>query len=66
MPRTLTTDSPPDEPASIRIQVPGWMKNRASIILLAQGKTLTDWIKDQMRELIARDEAANKGTKRRR
>ncbi len=41
------------------------MKNRASIILLAQGKTLTDWIKDQMRELIARDEEASKGTRRR-
>jgi hypothetical protein len=57
MPRNLETDADPDALTSIRIEVPGWMKNRVAVVLKARGKSLTDWVKDQMRDLIASADA---------
>jgi len=51
MPRKLTT-SDPNETASIRVEVPGWLKNSVVEVLEAQGKSLSDWVKDQMRALV--------------
>lgn len=53
MPRELKTDFDPDALVPVRALVPGWLKNEVSQRLQAQGKTLTDWIKDEMRQLVA-------------
>jgi hypothetical protein len=60
MPRELKIDNAPEELVAIRAQVPGWLKNRVSEVLRSRGKTLTDWLKDQMRALIA-EEKENPG-----
>jgi len=64
MPRKLTK-SDPDETASIRVEVPGWMKNGVIDILDGQGKGLSDWIKDQMRALLD-EHQPSRGKKRER
>lgn len=57
MPRELRTDADPEELVSIRAQIPGWLKNQVSEVLRARGKSLTDWLKDQMRALLAEEKA---------
>jgi hypothetical protein len=56
MPRGLKTDFDPDALVPVRALVPGWLKNEVSQQLQAQGKTLTDWIRDQMRALVSEAE----------
>jgi len=51
MPRKLTTTDP-NATASIRVEVPGWLKNKVVEVLEDQGKSLSDWVKDQMRALV--------------
>jgi hypothetical protein len=60
MPRELKTDADPDALVPVKALVPGWLKNRVSEHLQAQGKTLTDWLRDEMRALVAEADAAPK------
>jgi len=66
MPRELKTDFDPDDLVPVRALVPGWLKNQVSQHLQAEGKTLTDWIRDQMRVLVAESETRSGGTSARR
>lgn len=59
MPRELKTDADPDALVPVTALVPGWMKNGVSEHLKAQGKTLTDWLRDEMRKLLADAESTH-------
>lgn len=54
MPRELKTDFDPEALVPVRALVPGWLKNEVAQRLQAQGKTLTDWIRDEMRGFLAK------------
>jgi len=56
MPRKLITASDPDASVSIRVEVPGWLKNQAVEVLQHRGKSLSDWVRDEMRGLVEQEE----------
>ena len=53
MPRPPKSAVDPETGTPLRVLVPSWMKMRAERILRDQRTTLVDWIKAQLRALIA-------------
>ncbi len=54
MPQRLNTEVDHDAPTPLRFVVPGWMKIGAAAAVARDGKSLSEWLKDEMRQLIER------------